>query len=171
MENIGSEFEFIYKNGDIEDIFYHIRENNIDIHDYFICYKVQTEYGCVIKIIDHKTIEYLCLMINKNIDGTYKINHNIFISSCVYKQNKGLIEHIYSNRSEFFIDNTFICYNYDNNDIITIIRKINKLLLDDKIYPELYNFIVSDKKICLIPSEKIYYRDDLFTHQITQNIK
>lgn len=76
-------------------------------------------------------------------------NYPFYISSYSFHINgtqcgNSLTEEIYSNRTEYYINNEFISYHKKNID--SIIKYINTKILDDKVYPWLYDLITRDNK-------------------------
>ena len=140
---------------DINDIFDELKDG--DIGNNYICYKESNEYGYSIKIYE-QTGEliyniFLCEDICDELQGkcitTFYNN----------KTKKGLFEKIFSNRSEFYINDVFTSYDINNNMINNIIKINTKMILEDKKYPELYNFISKyhvKKDITLISKNEFY---------------
>ena len=69
---------------------------------------------------------------------------------------KGLYEKIYSNKTKHYIDDVYHLTNF-KDDIMEIVKANTKIIMCDKIYPKLYEFITNileKDDITLIPKSK-----------------
>ncbi len=121
------------------DLFNNI--NHLNIGENYVCYKIHGEYGISISICDLSGNEHFRFFLddNKTCISTFYNNST----------KKGIYEKIYSNRTEYFIDNKY-CKTYLNDKLEKIIQNNTKLILVDKIYPTLYDFIMCNDNITLI---------------------
>ena len=130
-----------YELDDKEDIFEELRNNNIsnmDIGDNYICYSSLGEYGNYIKICN---LDGVCMY--KLFVGIIDSTKNIYITTFYNnKTQKGIFEKILSNRTEHYIDNIYHSTNF-KDDIMEIIKANTKMIMCDKKYPKLYEFITS----------------------------
>lgn len=138
---------------DKDDICNYFKALNIDDSNY-IGYKHITECGDINIIINE-------------LDGTEKINILYSLSLCdplnrpvistfYYDKHIGIFEKIYYDKTEYFINGQFygtiLTY-----DISNLINKITSLVLHNRIFPTLYNFIESDDEITLLPKNEFNY--------------
>ena len=154
FDNIDSRFyQIINNNNVIYTNLYDLNYDKIILNNYltivfinsnnYICYKELTEYG-------------LSIIINKITgDKVYNIflDDNRITTLYNIKTNTGLYEKIYSNRTEYYINGIYYSSELDNK-IENIILNNTKLILKDKKYPVLYEFIKSDNNITLISYEE-----------------
>ena len=133
--------EIFDKLDDKKDIFKEIK--NFNIGNNYICYKELNEYGLAIIISEINGEKIYDIFIDESSQyGSITTFYNT-------KSNIGLFEKIYSNRTEYYLDSKYHSCNLDN-EIINIIKENTKLILKDKKYPILYNFIKSDENIIII---------------------
>jgi hypothetical protein len=130
-----------YDLDDIEYIFKELKNENIsdtDIGDNYICYNQIGEYGNDIKIcnLDGSCVYELFAGI---IDSTNNIYITTFYNNITQK---GISEKFFSNRTEHYIDNIYHSTNF-KDDIMEIIKANTKMIMCDKKYPKLYEFITS----------------------------
>ena len=136
-----------YELDDKPNIFKELRNNNIcDIGDNYICYNRTGEYGNTIKICDLYGVcmyeLFVCmyeLFVSGSIDDTYDTYITTFYNNITQK---GISEKFLSNRTEHYIDNKYYSTNF-NDGIMDIIKANTKMIMFDKKYPKLYEFITS----------------------------
>ena len=120
------------------DIFTEIKDENIG--ENYICYSCSGEYGYDINICDKNgNGVYKLFVSNIAIDDTDTIYITTFFNEI---SKKGLYEKIYSNRTEHYIDDVYHSTNF-KDDIMEIVKVNTKIIMDDKKYPKLYEFIIN----------------------------
>jgi hypothetical protein len=145
---------------DLKNIYYNLDDKidifkeiiNEDIGDNYICHSMLGEYGHSIRICD---IRNTCI-------------YNIFVSipmgdiTTFYNEimQKGIYEKIYSNRTEFFIDNVYHSNEF-SDEIMNIVKTNTKMVMHDKKFPNLYEFIMSilesnKDDITLVPKNEFF---------------
>lgn len=146
-------------NINLDDICEQIQQLNIDNSNY-ICYKHITECGDINIIVND------CYG-NEKINMVYSLSKiepfdRHVISTFYYDRSIGILENTYINYTEYYINGRY----YGNQityEIANIINEITKLILDYKIFPNLYNFIMSDDGIAVLPISE-------FNNNIIRNI-
>lgn len=135
---------------DKNDLFEDIK--NEDINDVYICYREHSEYGDDIKICEKTGKLIYKLFISDMIDEN-KCRYITTFWNDIIK--KGLFEKIYSNRTEHYIDGDYVSVNFPD-EIMEIIKINTKMIMYDKKFPMLYNFIIKTSKddITLIPKKE-----------------
>ena len=130
--------EFEYDDIDIDTFIDIFKQLKINIGDNYICKQQRNEYGFNIYILD-KTGEYIYRIFYE----TYNEDNNGNIFTLYNKQlNIGYEEKMYSNRMENYINGKYHSTNEDPQ-ITKIIYNNTKLILLDKIYPTLSQFIMN----------------------------
>ena len=134
------------------DIFTEIKDENIG--ENYICYSISGEYGYDIKICDNNgNGVYKLFVSNMALDNTDTIYITTFFNEI---SKKGLYEKIYSNRTEHYIDDVYHSTNF-NDDIMEIVKANTKMIMCDKKYSKLYEFITNileKDDITLIPKSE-----------------
>ena len=136
-----------YELDDKSDIFKELKNDCIsdeDIGDNYICYSSSGEYGAYIYICDLDSTCIYKLFVSHPIDDTYDIYITTFYNNITQK---GIHEKIMSNRTEHYIDNIYHSTNF-NNSIMDIVKANTKMIMCDKKYPKLYEFIMSILESC-----------------------
>jgi len=150
---------------DKKDIFNYIQKE--DICD-FICYSTYGEYGHEIQICDKNGITNCTIFISTLNDL------NLPFVTTFYNNltHKGIVENIYSNRSEIYVDDRFhscgfngsihgvFHTHYYEHEINEKMRLNTRSVLYDKKYPTLHKFIIGilEKRkddITLLPCEEL----------------
>lgn len=135
-----------YDLDDKSDIFEELKNNCIsDIGDNYICYSHSGEYGVYIKICDLDSTCIYKLFVSNTIDDTNNIYITTFYNNITQK---GIHERIMSNRTEYYIDNVYHSRNF-SDEIMNIIKDNTKMIMCDKKYPKLYEFITSILESCV----------------------
>ncbi len=127
------------------DLFYYIQENNIKLKNNYIIYKNNIDHNLKIEIRNYRGISKFIININLN---------KKLITSFYYKDFIGLFEKIYVNKIEYYINEVFYSFNIDKN-LEEIMQFITKLIFQDKLSKDLYDFIISDEDISLISKKNI----------------
>lgn len=134
---------------DKPDIFKELKNKCIsdsDIGDNYICYsRTSGEYGVDVEICDLDGTCIYRLFVSGPIDDTDNIYITTFYNNITQK---GIHEKIMSNRTEHYIDNVYHSRNF-NDEIMDIVKANTKMIMCDKKYPKLYEFITSVLKSCL----------------------
>ena len=100
----------------------------------------------------------------------------------------GLREIILSNRSEYFINETYIgthlidwengkwCVKHQANSnykisesFVNVVKKINKYIIIDRMYSGIYKLITSDNNVKFIKKNKLKFNEDLFHFALEWN--
>lgn len=153
---------------DIEDFVKIIKEKTIDIGENYICIKEGCEYGFTIKIID-KNGECIYVLFFE----TYYENYEGEILTLFNnKLNIGYQAKIYSNRTENFINGIYHSTN-EQPYIELIIKENTKLIIQDKTYPTLSEFILNSYKndnITFIPEKELMSLDEYILQTIRKYI-
>lgn len=130
--------EFEYDDIDIDTFIDIFKQLKINIGYNYICMKRRSEYGFNIYILD-KTGKYIYRIFYE----TYNEDNNGHILTLYNRQlNIGYEEKMYSNRIENFINGIYHSTNEDPQ-ITKIINNNTKLILLNKIYPTLSEFIIN----------------------------
>ena len=127
------------------DLFYHIQENNIKLKNNYIVYKNKLDHNIKIEIRNYKGVSKFIININTK---------KKLITSFYFKQFIGLFEIIYVDKVEYYINEEFYSFHIDTK-LFEIMCFITKLIFQDKINHNLYNFIMSDDNISLISKTTI----------------
>ena len=128
------------------DLFFYIQEHNLKLKNNYIVYKYKDNNYIKIEIRNYKGESKFII----NIDTNKKL-----ITSYYYKNFIGLMEKIYVDKIEYYINEEFYSYSIDNK-LVEIMQFITKSIFIDKICADLYNFIVSDESIILISKQNIH---------------
>lgn len=136
------------------DIF---NESSVDVQlgNCYISFKEECEYGISIIIFNNYGEKYISLFLKYDEHNIYT-DKKYYISSFYYDGN-GLMEKIYSNRSEYFINDIYYSNKLDDK-IDKIIKQLNELLIGYKFYPKLLDFIQSDEIFCIFSKEELNKR-------------
>ena len=150
--------------------------------DHFVANKCYiNDFQAIISVFDSVGSQVLRLVVN---DRSCEYTESEYtISSCIY-HNVGLYEREMSNRYEYFLNGQFIGYNYFINyeneqrekeeeeeikigkEIDKIRCEINKLILIDQIFPDIYQMIINqpfeDYQIKFIKKSKMVLDNKLF---------
>lgn len=119
--------------------------------------KLHNEYGVNIQsynmINTYPHYEKHGLDIFVNFCNNNYSSYPFYISSYSYYKNgtiidNNLIEQIYSNRTEYFVNGKYV--STDENYVEHIIKHINDKLLNDKVYSWLVDFISNKKNIIIV---------------------
>ena len=140
--------QIYYELDDKPDIFKELKNECIcdnDIGDNYICYGRTGEYGVDIEICDLDSTCIYRLFVSNPIDDTNNIYITTFYNNITQK---GIHEKIMSNRTEHYIDNIYHSRNF-NDEIMDIIKANTKIIMCDKKYPKLYEFITSILESCM----------------------
>lgn len=130
--------EFEYDDIDIDTFIDIFKQSKINIGYNYICMKRRSEYGFNIYILD-KTGKYIYRIFYE----TYNEDNNGHILTLYNRQlNIGYEEKMYSNRIENYINGIYHSTNEDPQ-ITKIINNNTKLILLNKIYPTLSEFIIN----------------------------
>ena len=127
--------------------FERMMNNNFDNSNY-ICYKYITECGDINIIVNDQNG-------NEKINILYSLTNiepfdRHVISSFYYDGSIGILEKTFLDYTEYFINGQY----YGNQmtyEIENLINEITRLILDYKIFPNLYNFIMGDDEIIMLP--------------------
>lgn len=114
-----------------------------EIGEYYVYQKEVGEYGLSVFIYKF-TGELIGLVFISSDENRVEgfMNYNTL---------RGIDSHIYSNRTKYYINNEYHSDMIDDDLIMNdLINKHTKLVLEDKKYPMLYEFIKGDDKITLI---------------------
>ncbi len=134
---------------DKNEIFDDLNFKELDISNNHIIYKIHNEYGISIDIFEKSGK----LLVHIFYDSD---THNI---SSFYNEidDIGLYEIILSNKIEYYIDGQYYQTNTcERIDYIKdMIEKYTNLILNDKIFPLLYDFITSDIQISFISFDEV----------------
>ena len=130
---------------EIKELFNDIKY--INIGDNYIGYSIEGEYGTSIYICE-KSSEVIVRLLVDTDNNKNKIVTTFFCE----KTKKGISENIFSNRTEYFIDGTYITTK-QNEEIDKIIRNNTEMILGGKKYPTLYELIMN-KNIKIIPKSE-----------------
>jgi hypothetical protein len=181
----------ILKNGSFSEslFFKQIKQIGcVELIDHYIALKNMTEYGSEIDVYTMSGNKIFNIFINYEPNIYNKEKY--FISVCEYTEvwnnvlpqmdsngvpiKFGLREHILSNRSEYFINGKYIG-NYllkmDNGgwyvaeeEFVKMFKKINKCIMINKIYPDIYEFIkMENKMIKFINVKDFKFNSNLFS--------
>lgn len=158
LEDWGDNYQYFF------DKVYEI--DNIQLFSqYYIIIKFDSEYNSNFTFYDiNGKYEYISTRVDYE-KSVYN-NDNFWISSFSYG-NKGLDENISFMRhppSLFYINGEYIDYNKNEVKIKNLLHKINKFLVINKIYPNLYeivkNNVEAKEKIILFKKSDITYNKD-----------
>jgi hypothetical protein len=129
--------------------------NNLNItKSNYIASKFITECGDINIIVnDLKGNEKINILYSL---GMFEPFNCHVISSFYYDKHIGILEQIYCDRTEYIINEQFYS-SILTNEIIHLINKITHFILYDKIFPNLYNFIMSDDEITILPESEFDY--------------
>ena len=152
---------------DKSDLFEHISHIIPLIkHDNLIAYKEENEYGTLIKIFNINGVELTKLFINNYKDERFSSNPYYYISSCTHF---GLNEKIFSNRTEYYICDKYYSSSLDER-LISYIKLVNHLILEEPTNEELQNFIKSDEIITILQNNTFVYEEEIileyFHHEL-----
>lgn len=149
-----------YETDDKPDIFKELKNGNIsdaDIGDNYICYSINGEYGHTIQLCE---LDGYCIY-EILVDNTRDKNGINYITT-FYNHTRalGLYERIYSNRIDYTLNGEFYPHNMDEKLLMDIYNINTKMIMHDKKYPKLYEYITSILKsgmndITLIPEEEL----------------
>ena len=123
--------------------------------DNYICYNKINEYGHQIKICDLDGSEIYKIFLSDKLESNSPRYITTFWNN---KTKKGIFEKVYSNRTEHYYDDKYYGNNF-NDAIMTLIKEYTKIIMNDKKYPSLYQFIIDiqtnekEKKLLIPKSE------------------
>lgn len=145
---------------DKNDIFGYIKKRKFTNNNLYLCYKKTGEYGISVNVYKFDSTKILHIFKSDATDW-----HNNRCITSLYNRNtkKGLYEHIYSNRTDYYINNIFCSPIYDNidkfDDIIGNIVEFNTNTILVK-YPKLFEFINSNINIMFLDKQYLNDIDD-----------
>ena len=156
------DLEELYINGSLiyvlnDDLF----RDLLKIYNYHIILKEPNEYGIQItsyKLLNNKD-KYIKDGIRLFVDDKEPNDYypGFYITLYEYYENgkrinNGLKEIIYSNRTEYYINDKYISSDID--DLEYIHDQINERIIDDKVYPWLFELITSDYYMIIVDPEE-----------------
>ena len=141
MEDIRLTLQSLYDSSDVTFLHELNRLNN-----HYICYKYYNKSGININIVSI-TGQEICKIF---IDELTNRVESLYDESL----KKGLYVLIFSNHREYYINDEFHsdCYTHE---VSRIINKNNKAILEDKNYPNLYNFICNTDSLTLLDKDEV----------------
>lgn len=150
---------------DKNDIFGYIKKRKFTNNNIYLCYKEIREYGIAINVYKFDGTRILHIFKSDTTDwhnGLY-VRNNCITSLYNYTTKKGISEHQYSNRTDYYINNIFCSPIYDNidkfYDIIENIVEFNTNIISVK-YLKLFEFINSNNNIMFLDKQYLNDIDD-----------
>jgi len=148
---------------------------------YFIVDKCTSEHGISIILYDSKLVERFRFFVsvsenwgeNQHYKQYYQNHGKFLFTSCLFKEKEGFGEWIgYPNQSFLFLKKTSMgldCF----GECDKYIFHMNKFLLKEKVYADVYNCLLSEKEneINFIPKEKMKYVPELFDLYCVKDIQ